>query len=183
MKDKAVSHHFHLASRLFRGVFAALLVVAGLDAGAADSPKAVVEQFYTTYIAERPAGLPDGAALARLQPYLSKRLHALIVAANVYQQEFAKSNPDEKPPFVDGDHFSSVFEGPQSFAIARVARRVRSHDVHVRFSGGAGAPSWVDVVVVKKEAGKYVIDDVRFSGAGDFNPAGSLVAALQSRED
>ena len=170
-------------NRILRSLLLASVLVLDTAAGAAQTASGVVAEFYGAYIEARPAGLPEGVALARLRPLLSKRLHALIVAANAYQEDFGRRHPDEKPPFVDGDHFTSVFEGPQTFEITRVVRKGKSHDVHVRFGGGEGAAPWTDVVVVKKESGRFVIDDVRFSGAGKFNPAGSLVRTLQSREE
>jgi hypothetical protein len=163
-------------------VLAAVLLAFGVPVEAA-APAATVEGFYRTYIAHRPAGLPDGADLERLKPYLSAHLYQLIVQANAYSREWAKKHPDDKPPFVDGDHFTSVFEGPKSFEVAHVGRRRSNAEVYVRFRGEPGTPEWTDVVVLKKEAGRYVIDDVRFSGAGAFNPAGLLSVTLQSRAD
>jgi uncharacterized protein DUF3828 len=162
-------------------VLVVVLLALGVHAEAA-APATTVEDFYRTYIAHRPAGLPDGADLERLKPYLSAQLYQLIVQAHAYSREWAKKHPDEKPPFVDGDHFTSVFEGPKSFEIAYVGRRRSNAEVHVKFRGEPGTPEWTDVVVLKKESGRYVIDDVRFSGAGAFNPAGLLSVTLQARD-
>jgi hypothetical protein len=161
-------------------VVAALLLVFGVRAEAA-APATTVEEFYRVYLAHRPAGLPDGADLERLKQYLSTHLYELIVAANAYSHEFAKKHPHDKPPFVDGDHFSSVFEGPKSYEVAYVGRRRGSVEVHVKFHGAPGTPEWTDIVVLVKENHRYVIDDVRYSGAGTFNPAGLLSVTLQSR--
>jgi hypothetical protein len=110
------------------GLLAICVFAAAAPAG--DDPQDVVERFYTAYIAARPAGLPDGEELARLAPFLSARLHALIVDALQHRDESIRRHPDAKPPFVDGDHFTSLFEGPRAFEIVRVD----GGHVHVRFT-------------------------------------------------
>ena len=159
-----------------KAILAAVLVFAvGVHA---DPQEDVVRRFYTAYIAAKPAGLPEGDALKSLAPFLSERLHALIADANRYSEEQRKRHPDEKPPFVDGDMFTSVFEGPRAFEIVRI----EGNDVHVRFTGDPGV-TWEDIVVTKDENGRIVIDDVRFSGAGDFNPPGLLSDRLKARDE
>lgn len=153
---------------------AALLLFA--CASAPSSPQRAVSDFYRAFIAHPSPGLPEGKDLARLRPMLSDRLYTLITSALQYSDEVAKAHPGDKPPFVDGDPFTSNFEGPQSFAITRVD----GNDVHVTFTYEGG--QWEDVVVVKEERGRYVIDDVRYGGAGEFNPPGLLSEHLQSRE-
>lgn len=150
---------------------AVLLVATTVHAGV---PEDVVKQFYTAYIAEKPAGLPEGEALAKLKPFLSERLYAAIVDANAYSAEMAKRHPDEKPPFVDGDHFTSVFEGPRAFEVLRV----EGENVHVKFTDEPNI-TWEDVVVVKDGR----IDDVIYGGAGEFNPPGRLSDRLKSRDE
>lgn len=130
----------------------------------------------------------------RLRPFLSDNLNRLITAALEYQTEFIKSHPDEpsptgppvsyKPPFVDGDYFSSLFEGPTSFKVVRTVRDGKaSWRVPVHFWYDRSLPGWEDVVIAAQERGRYVIDDVEFSGAGPFNPSGRLSARLKYRED
>ncbi|HEV7241855.1 MAG TPA: DUF3828 domain-containing protein [Thermoanaerobaculia bacterium] len=148
-----------------------------------DGPRAAVHTFYTSYLKVRPAGLPEGADLERMKPLLSRRLHGLIVDALQYRDAYIAGHAaDEKPPFVDGDHFTSLFEGPKSFEVARaVAEPNGSWKVHVRFSRDSAR--WEDAVLVIKEDGRYVIDDVLFSGAGEFNPSGRLSEQLTWREE
>ena len=154
--------------------FAAILLVAA----AAMTPRSAVAHFYTEYLKQPVGGLPSGAQLEALRPMLSRSLHRSVVRALEYQEAWSRKHPDEKPPFVDGDHFTSVFEGAKSFDIVRVA----GERVRVRFHA-PGATDWEDVVVVKKEGGRYVIDDVIFGGAGAFNPKGRLSQRLRAREE
>jgi len=156
-----------------------LVAVLAVSCAAAERPQSVVDAFYSAHLPHRTGGLPSGDELRRLQPFLSQRLHGLITAALAYQEDWVKRNPpDEKPPFVDGDYFSSVFEGPGSFKVSRVVKEQDGWHVHVRFKYEP-APDWEDVVVVKQENGRYVIDDVLFSGVGEFNPPGRLSERLK----
>ena len=160
-------------------VFLIALLVAS-SALAAATPQSAVTRFYTVYIKNRPPGLPSGAALEKLRPFLSDRLYRSITAALEHQRAFAKQHPDEKPPFADGDYFSSNFEGPASVEILRSSRDKDRWNVRVRFR--YESVTWEDLIVVMKERGRYVIDDVVYGGAGDFNPPGRLSERLTARE-
>jgi len=162
-----------MVSAMMKNALFALLLLAATST----TPQATVERFYTTYIAHKPAGLPSGKDLTRLRPFLSAKLAAAIDAANVYSKEYARKNPDDKPPFVDGDYFASLFEGPSSFKTAAAVQDGNAWKVPVRFK--YENVHWTDTVVVTRENGKYVIDDVIFGGAGEFNPPGHLSARLQ----
>jgi hypothetical protein len=147
----------------------------------ADSdPAAVVQQFYETYIKLSPAGLPSVEQQKELAPYLSRRLQGLMDAARAYSEQAAKAHPDEKPPFVDGCLFASLFEGPKSFKVGTAVAEGQGSKVKVHFTADQGV-AWDDEVVVIKEDGRSVIDDVLLSGVGQFNPPGRLSTNLESR--
>lgn len=140
------------------------------------TPRDAVSAFYTEYIHQRSPGLPEGPALERMRPMLSERLYGLIANALQYSSDYEKAHPGDKPPFVDGDAFTSNFEGADRFEIVSADGNEVTVKFHYETSG------WNDVVVVKEERGRYVIDDVKFGGAGEFNPAGVLSESLQTRE-
>jgi hypothetical protein len=163
----------------------ALLVMPALfatpGAARADSDSAaVVHQFYETYIKLSPPGLPTAAQQKTLSPYLSHRLLGLMDAARAYSKKVAKAHPDEKPPFVDGCLFASLFEGPKSFKVGTTVAEGQGSKVKVHFTADQDVV-WDDEVIVIKEDGRYVIDDVLLSGIGQFNPPGRLSTNLESR--
>ena len=158
--------------------FAALGAPA--TAGGAGEPATVVQQFYEKYIKLSPAGLPTAAQQKELAPYLSRRLLGLMDAARAYQEKEAKAHPDDKPPFVDGCLFASLFEGPKAFKVGTTVAEGKDSKVKVHFTADEGV-AWDDEVVVVKEDGRYVIDDVVLSGIGQFNPPGRLSTNLASR--
>jgi uncharacterized protein DUF3828 len=161
-----------------------LIAFAGLGtpataAGAAE-PATVVQQFYEKYVTLSPPGLPTAAQQKELAPYLSRRLLGLMDAARAYSDREAKAHPDDKPPFVDGCLFASLFEGPKAFKVGAAVAEGEGSKVKVHFTAGEGV-AWDDEVIVVKEDGRYVIDDVLLAGIGQFNPPGRLSTSLASR--
>jgi hypothetical protein len=169
------------------------LLVACAKAPTAHRPSTVVERFYATYLAGRQGGLPSGRELERLEPFLSDNLNRLIIAALQYRARYIASHLDEpspagppviyKPPFIDGDYFSSLFEGPKSFKVGHaVAGGNGVWRVPVHFAYDPSVTGWEDVIIVIEQRGEYVIDDVLYGGAGPFNRSGRLSDSLKQRE-
>ncbi|HTT07659.1 MAG TPA: DUF3828 domain-containing protein [Gammaproteobacteria bacterium] len=143
---------------------------------------AVVTRFYDKYLERRWIGLPSIKDQKEISPYLSRELSKLLNDARRYEQDYKRKRPDEKPPFVDGCLFASLFEGPQAFKIAQItAIPGGGWQVTVAFS--YEDQKWRDIVVVKREGKRYVIDDVLLSGAGPFNPPGRLSETLKWRDN
>jgi hypothetical protein len=101
--------------------------VAGTPAGCPgpDGPETVVCRFYQKVQQMRPSGLPSREEQRDLAPYLTVELQRSMDDARSYQEEFASEHPDEKPPFVDGSLFTSLFEGSTAFR-CRGRRRWRT---------------------------------------------------------
>lgn len=158
-----------------------ILFVSAASGGQAAGPEPAIRRFYAKYVQLRPAGLPTAAQQKALAPFLSRRLLGLMDAARAYQEQAQKADPDDKPPFVDGCLFASLFEGPRTFRIGRTVADGQGWKVQVHFSVDQGV-AWDDEVLVTREDGRYVIDDVLLSGVGQFNPPGRLSRNLESRE-
>lgn len=166
--------HARFASRLI------LLGLLGLSGCSGDSPRKTVEDFYRLYLRTQPVGLPDKEQEVAMTPLLSKHLLGLMDEARSYQEDFRRRFPDEKPPWVDGCLFASLFEGPTRFEISDVvANSDGTSTVNVHF--WREASDWEDAVIVRKEANNFVIDDFLMSGAGPFNPPGRLSEQLKYR--
>ena len=147
-----------------------------------DEPEGVVCRFYQVYLETRPVGLPTPEQQRLFAPYLTTELLALMDEARAYGADFEAAHPDEKPPFVDGTLFTSLFEGADRFEIVRSEPTAnRAAVVTVRF-GYDDVEPWEDAVVVTRQGDRYAIDDIVFSGVGAFNPAGRLTEVLSWRE-
>ena len=156
------------------------LIAPQQHAAAADSPTSVVAGFYKKDLALHLSGAPTPQQLQVIAPYLSQHLQALLERAwQQHQRDIARA-PDEKPAFADGDLFSSLFEGPTSFEIARTDTLVHEYAVTVRFTHQSGGEQtvWKDVVRLAHRQGRLVIVDIEYGGTWEFAAKGTLVSAL-----
>jgi hypothetical protein len=167
------------------GVFIAL--VAAIASGCSHDPGAagVVSQFYTTYAAIGSRGLPDSGEFATLAPYLTRRLQLQIDSARHIQNAYARRHPDDKPPFIEGDLFSSNFEGFSGFLVDSVVELGKDH-YRVRVDLWYSDPvdpsvvvRWHDAVYVVREQSGYVIDDFEFLAPWPFGRKGRLSVLLR----
>ena len=172
-----------------RSLLALTLVLAGaLPAQAADGPTDVVRRLYQAYLDARPEGLPTPAQMKVFAPLLSQRLVRLVEEARQHQSNYAKHNPGDKPPFVEGCLFASLFEGPTAFEIDRMEPQADGRQV-VLVSFSYSDPQrpqppfrWSDAVFVRLEKGRPVVDDVEFRGEWAFKPGGRLSQLLAARD-
>lgn len=168
----------------------ALLIMALAVAPAAPKASAVecVSGFYSVYQhMPRRYGIPDAASLAKLKPFLSRRLQQLIARADKYRVKYERENPGDKPPFVDGDLFSSSFEGFTRFSVGHAKGDTSRVRVPVHFElnetrSKHGGVKWTDIVVVIQEGEGYVgyvIDDIEFGASWPFANHGKLRQLLK----
>jgi hypothetical protein len=156
------------------------VVGAGCRDRAAAAPDDVAMALYRTLALQQVRGAPSPAQLAAIEPYLGADLHARLRAAREMHDAERARAPDEKPPFADGDLFTSLFEGPTSFTVVSDVTSDGTHHVTMRFTyDKASSPViWTDEVVVSSESGRWVVTDVIYGGHWDFANKGSLRSAL-----
>jgi len=145
-------------------------------------PSPVVVAFYSMRIASHSTGAPTAAELRQFAPFLSDTLNALLKAAAAERDREAKRAPDEKPPFVEGDLYSSMFEGPTSFAVMRDSAAATQKKSVVRFTYVSNGDSytWTDTVTLGKKGRSDVIEDIAYGGAGEFGNHGTLRTSLEA---
>jgi len=167
--------------------FASLLLTAPFcwGEGPPASPEALVKRFYAAYFDTRPSGLPTEAELKILSPYFTSQLTALFVSARKYQADYRKQHPDDKPPLIEGDLFSSLFEGPTGFEVGPVEEMDQRSKVIVRFSYvDPRTPKdvfrWKDAVIVRRQGNRLVIEDIEFLGDWPFKVGDRLSKVLKS---
>ena len=161
-----------------------LLALTLLGCNPVGEPNAsdVVRQFYAATINANVTGAPTAEQLATLSPYLSDTLRSLLAAARKRSEAEAAKSPDEKPSFVEGDLFSSLFEGPNAVEVLPDSVRGEHRVATVKMTANAANPpvTWVDRAILVKQGDRYVIDDIEYGGAWDFANKGSLRATLVS---
>lgn len=123
-------------------------------------------------------GLPNKAQLQKLSPHLSAGLQSAIKGAQAVQAHCMKKFPDEKPMWIEGDMFSSNFEGFTSFNVASSDRAKAI--IEFEYVEKDQKVAWKDELVFVTEKGKLVIDDVRYGRTQGFTSGfgGSLKKSL-----
>lgn len=166
-----------------RSVVRLLLLFAVAACGHQDrtGPAAPVRQLYEALIDQRVTGAPSTGQLAAITPFLDTELRHLLDSARAVRDAAAATYPDEKPPFAEGDLFTSLDEGPTAFTLQREVAAGASYRVPVRFRDERPSPpfEWTDTVVVREEAGRLVVGDVIYGGTWDFANRGSLMGLLR----
>jgi hypothetical protein len=170
------------------GVWEGVFVLTGGSERLSDLPALLdqpavtvgVQKLYEEIVAHHPIGIPAGAEMATLQPFLSKRLAEQLQTAQVCHDDYTRQHPTAirttKPGWLTSGLFSG--EGNHTPVDAVVERKEKQNDgsftVYVdlepvdalidlghgrrAFHGGY---AWQVEARVIPEDGRFVVDDVR----------------------
>lgn len=143
-------------------------------------PAEAAKAFYTTVRTLNFHGLPKREDWLALLPRVTPEFANAVLGAQAEQAEFIKTNPDEKPPWIEGDFFGSVFEGPQKFTFgeAKVTGDRAEVPVICTYSEGGHTTKWTDTLIMLKTAKGWLFDDMRFGGTGGPAPEDTLKQCL-----
>lgn len=143
-------------------------------------PDAVTLDFLTMHQRLGNSGLPAVDALNAYDAFLCPALGGALRAAKVRQEQFKASRPDEKPPLVDGDLFSSLAEGPEFWSVAESRIGGDSAVVVLDLSHGEGsrATRWRDSMILQLDDGVWCIADVEYHGQWPLANKGRLSETL-----
>ncbi len=156
-------------------------VPASVAVPPAQSPEAAVVDFLAMHQRLGNSGLPDPGSMSAYSAFLCPSLASALRSAHVRQEQFRASNPDQKPPLVEGDLFSSLFEGPDSYSAAESkldGSRARVK-MDLRQGEGSTATSWQDTMVLELDDGIWCISDVEYGGNWPFANRGRLSETLK----
>ena len=139
--------------------------------------------FLAQYHAQFFRGLPNATQAAALAPHLSPRLNGLLHDALAGQQAYKARYPTDKPPMIDGDIFSSLFEGASSGEVDTVEEVDGHATVRVKYSYSDPEThkvieTWPDNFLLVRDGSGWLIDDIEYLGGWDFAPRGRLSVAL-----
>lgn len=149
------------------------------DGDAAQAARA----FYAKVMAAGVRGLPSNENMDGLAPLMTASMRAAVEKARVRQQAFIAAHPDEKPDFIEGSLFTSLFEGPTALESVSAVAKDNGAVVEVGFvyaQAGAETFRWKDQALLRCEQGRWRLDDVRYGGDWDFASKGQLKQALES---
>ena len=148
------------------------------------NPNDLVMDFYSKIISLHLSGLPDENNLSQILPYFSPEYKSLFTEAKQIQQEFIKSHPEEKPPWIEGDLFSSLFEGPDHFIIgtSKINQEEAQISVELENRQSGKTVKWTDIVILKKIDSHWMISDILYKGKFEFKNGESLSTLLKTRD-
>jgi len=163
-----------------------LILCALLFAGAAPNtpaPQDLVGQFYAAYLAlPQKGGVPDAKSLALLQPYLTSALTAKLIEAEKAEQRYAKRTKGQVPPLIEGDLFSSLFEGASHLESTQCtsAGETAHCTAALSYDDPASKQSvhWSDDIALLETKTGWRIDDIAYGGTWEFMHKGHLTQIL-----
>lgn len=147
----------------------------------AQGPAAVAMDFLAMHQRFGNSGLPDRSSMNAYAAFLCPSLSEAIRAAQIRQEQFKASHPDEKPPLVEGDLFSSLFEGPERFSTSdtRIDGSKAQVDVAMSHGEGQSITRWTDTMLFDLDDGIWCLVDVEYHGKWPFANKGSLTGTLK----
>jgi hypothetical protein len=170
----------------------AIALAAALVSGLAHSKEsadpaalaAAAHGFYAAYQSVfTGGGIPDAAARAKLGPLISPALSRLLQDASDAEDAYAKATKGEVPPLVEGDPFSSSFEGATSYKVGKCTGDAvaGSCAIALTYADASSKPvTWTDTAdLVMTQAG-WRLGDIEYGGNWEFGNHGRLSELLKS---
>jgi hypothetical protein len=161
-----------------------LALLFALLVGCRGDPASTAAQVAMQFLAMRDAvggsGAPSDKELDALRPFITDTLaRGLALADSLRAADIARA-PDEKPRFVEGDLFSSLFEGATAFRVLPATTAASPILVPVEYTYDRQSPpvKWTDTLVVVQQRGRWMVQDIRYGGTWAFGNKGSLLQQL-----
>jgi hypothetical protein len=172
-----------------------VLLLMTLPAYAADDPATAVNEFYAVYKGQHAGGgIPDATGRLRYTPVLSPRLNKQLTAAAAAQARLTAKVRNAVPPMLEGDIFSSLFEGATAWKIGACQVEGNKGDGKIARcpvaltytppptpspAPKAKPANWNDTVVVVNTPQGWKVDDVIYDAGFAFGNTGRLSSMLQ----
>jgi hypothetical protein len=172
-----------------RALVLALLLLSP-PALAADDPAIAVGSFYDVYAVQHKngTGIPDATGRLRYGAVLSPNLNTLLNQAAAAQARLGAKVKGAVPPVLEGDIFTSLFEGATGWQVgeckgddkaARCPVALTHVDPPIKAKAAAKPANWHDVVVVVHTPAGWKVDDVIYDAGFAFGNTGRLSDMLK----
>lgn len=157
-----------------------------LLAGCAQSDEAQMAQqtnsFYGAYMTLQHDGIPNEAARAKLAGFVSPGLNKLLADGEAAEARYAKETKNQSPPIVEGDLFTSLFEGATAFRVgACKTEGDKGHcAVGLLYDDKTDKTvNWTDTVYLVRADQGWRVDDIAYGGHWAFGNKGRLTQTLK----
>ena len=167
-----------------------LLIPAGLSAQPAGDPAGALSAFYAVYASQRAegGGVPDATGRVRYTPVLSPRLNKQLTAASAAQARLNARVKNAVPPMLEGDIFSSLFEGATAWKVGACQVNAQTARCPVALTyapppsqnaKAAKPANWNDTLLLVNTPQGWKVDDVIYDAGFAFGNTGRLSSMLQ----
>lgn len=171
-------------------VLALLLVSGGTVHAQTPDPAAAANAFYAVYAAQHAqtgGGVPDATGRLRYSAVLSPRLNKQLADAAAAQRRLTAKMKNVVPPMLEGDIFSSLFEGATAWKVGACPDDGKTARCSVALSyvapaGGKQAAkpaNWNDTLILTHTPQGWKVDDVLYDAGFAFGNTGRLTSMLQ----
>jgi hypothetical protein len=158
-----------------------LFTTSALAADVDREMKKTVDAFYNVYLTVRPSGVPSEKEQQKLKLYLSASLGKLLKGAAMAERKYSRTTKGEVPPLVEGDLFTSLFEGASAFTVLSCDSRTLSCLVEFSYLDpeNKSSTTWKDKAYLIKDSRGWRVDDIEFLGNWQFMHKGRLKELLK----
>jgi hypothetical protein len=125
-------------------------------------------------------GIPNATGRARLAPYLSPALNKLLADGAAAEARFAAKVKDS-PPLIEGDLFSSLFEGATSWKLEACTATGTNARCPVEFTHADAKQkpvTWTDTLLLTNTPQGWRVDDIVYGANFQFGNTGKLTDTL-----
>ena len=145
-----------------------LLTLSGCNnfSGEEQQQAEVVGDFYRIHLKHNAPGLLSADELKQFEPLVSRSLYNLLTRAEAADARYQAAAGPQAAPIVEGDLFTSLFEGATSFAVQSCDSEAdrAACQVAFRYQQSGSDESWNDKILLVRENRQWRIDDIEFIG-------------------
>ncbi|BEV16935.1 DUF3828 domain-containing protein [Herbaspirillum sp. DW155] len=126
----------------------------------------VIGNFYRIHLKNHAPGLPSAEELKQFEPLVSRALYSLLSRAEAADLRYHTVAGAQAAPLIEGDLFTSLYEGATSFAVQSCDSEAdrASCQVAFRYQKEGADESWNDKILLVREEHQWRIDDIEFIG-------------------
>jgi len=162
---------------------ALMLAAASTPARADNAMQAAATAFYGIYGAQaRQGGLPNATGRMHYAAVLSPRLNRLLNDAEAAQVRFDAKVKGAAPSLIEGDIFTSMFEGATSWVVGDCTGDAGTARCPVTLTHAAANQKpvqWHDILVLAHGNAGWKVDDVIYDTGFAFGNTGRLSDMLK----
>jgi hypothetical protein len=157
-----------------------VLAIAPARDAAGSTAKDAANRFYRAYLKLNPRGLPTDEEMKTFAPLFSRELIDAISNASRVQAKFIHEHPDEKPPWIEGNLFASLYEGVSYFSLGAPTFNddKASIPVYLEYREKKTVTRWIDVLILQREGKEWRVWDIFLNAPWSFRSGPSLRALL-----